>query len=145
MRDPTPDPAIEAAFDMARHLLGIFHQRGFLNPGGVRVIRTEDERMRGHLRGEILVANSQFSRVRTNRERKYLLRLQDKQPAKPPGRGRRPAKSNRDFWIAQTVGRLVEAHGVTPTRNRAFAEKDERVTTACGIIAQVLRKLGINL
>src|SRR5262249_27456452 len=81
----------------------------------------------------------------TNRERKYLLRLLDKQSAKPPGRGRRPAKSNRDFWIAQTVGRLVEAHGVTPTRNRAFAEKDERVTTACGIIAQVLRKLGINL
>jgi hypothetical protein len=145
MRDPTLDPTIEAAFDMARHLLGIFHQRLFLDPGRVRVIRTDDDRMRDHLCHEIRVSNSELARVLSDREREYLLRLLDKESAKPPGRGRRPAKSSRDFWIAQAVGLLVEKHGVAPTRNRASADKDERPTTACAMVAQVLRDLGINL
>jgi hypothetical protein len=142
MRDLTRDATIEAAFDMARHLLGILHRKNILDPGRVRAILTEDDRMRGYLRGQIRFG---VGHMLPDDAREYLLRLLSEKPAKPPRRGRPAAKSSRDFWIAQTVGRLVEKHGVAPTRNRASADKDERPTTACGIIARALRELGVNL
>ena len=40
------------------------------------------------------------------------------------------------------VGELAEKYGLAPQRNRASYD---RPTTACGIVAQVLRELGIEL
>src|SRR5262249_22796088 len=120
---------------MARHLLGILHRQNMLDPERVRVTLTEDDPMHSYVCGEI--RSGEAGRALDAEAREWLLRQLRQQRAKPRrGRGRPATRSSQHFWIAQTVGRLVEAHSLTPTRNEASRDKDERASTACGLVAQ---------
>jgi hypothetical protein len=144
MRDPV-DQKTGGALAEARHLLALFTERGFFAPGKRRFMLTEHDRMRDHLRREISFGEAGLA-FRDN-EREFLLRLLEERPPNLPRKGRKPRNSSRDFWILQVVARLVEKHGVAPTRNREPSNDPDpqRPTTACGIVALVLRELGINL
>ena len=61
-----------------------------------------------------------------------------------PSRGSRPSTRRRDYWIVWVVARLVEEHGLAPTRSRASADKDSGLS-ACAAVAQALGELGINI
>jgi hypothetical protein len=80
-------------------------------------------------------------------ERAFLLRLlsENKKAAAQPRKGR-PSTKNRDCFIAQMVTRLVNVHDLTPTRNRQRSNNPgQERPTACGVVAQVLGELGVNL
>jgi hypothetical protein len=157
VRNPL-DLATEAALIEARHVLGIFHEKGFLETGRKRRRVTDDERdpMHEQLGFKLAAAGMRFgieiqplweemtdkvAAAFTCEERAYLLRLLDDAAAKKkPQRGR--PDGSRAFWIAQAVGRLIEGYGLNPTRNREHDPNSP--ASACAIVATVLAELGVD-
>jgi hypothetical protein len=76
--------------------------------------------------------------------RAYLLRVLEVSEISRP-RGRR-ANMIRDTWILYTIAMIVEKHGIRPTQNRepAVHSKTANCPSACAIVAQALRELGIG-
>lgn len=160
MAPPMRDP-IETALDEARRLLGILHRKKFLESGRERHLQSKSDIKRENLRFKLGTPDmprllsfrrpfedtaDKVAAAFSRDERDYLLRLLDEAAAKkPPRRGRRATNGSRDFWIAQAVARLVETHGLTPTRNREPYPNGLPPTSACAIIARVLAELGVEL
>jgi hypothetical protein len=143
MRDPAPEAKVAGALDQAGRYLRFLKRWGVLEPGAV----DEDfiVRSRVHIKLTMESARVMFDED----ERAFLLRLlrENKEAAARRRKGR-PATKTRDFWIVQMVARLVNGHGLTPTRNRnrnSGNNSEQKRLTACEVVAQVLGELGTNL
>jgi hypothetical protein len=116
------DPAVEAAFEDARIVLGL-----------VREWEQMSEKEQYARQVDMAMWRSRSDDDR----RRYLLSLY--KPSK--GRGQ-PSKAARNQAIVDLITYIQHRHKINPTRNRATS-RDR--WSGCAIVSQVLRELGFDL